>query len=97
MKRSRIELDIGELILRSLPALPGAQRASVAAAIERELQRLLAERGLPSSLARGGYVPHIGIDNLQVAADATPDAIGAQIAQSMYGSLSGSQTRHRSS
>ena len=88
MKQAKIDLHIGELILRDLPY---AQRHSIAAAAEQELARLLTEQGLPPHLAQGGHIPHIDIGTLQLTADSRADAIGTQIAQSVYGKLSGKQ------
>lgn len=85
----KIDLHIGELILRDVPY---ALRHHVAAAIERELTRLLSEQ--PPSLAQGAHIPQIDIGNVQFAPDARPDAIGAQIAQHIYGSLASKQGLH---
>jgi hypothetical protein len=88
LNRSTIDLQIDELILRGLPY---TQRKRIAAAIEQELTLLLAEQGLPLSLARGGYVPRIDLDDIQVAAGAKPAAIGNQIARNIYSNLAGSK------
>jgi hypothetical protein len=82
MKRRTIDLHIDELLLRDLPH---RQRTHIAAAAEQELLRLLTERGLPSSLARGGHIPQLAINAGEIAPDAKPDAIGNQIAQQLYG------------
>lgn len=84
MKPANIDLHIEELILRNLPY---AQRQHIAAAVSRELQKLLTERGLPPSLAQGGYIPHINIDPIQVALDMQADVIGTQIAERVYGAI----------
>ncbi len=84
MKQPKIELQIGELILHGIPA---AQRRDIATAIEQELTQLLGERGLPPQLAQGGSVPHVGVDDIRVTADAKAGDVGAQIARGIYGSL----------
>ncbi|HET8839883.1 MAG TPA: hypothetical protein VFN35_00390, partial [Ktedonobacteraceae bacterium] len=67
--------------------VPSAQRYQIAAAIERELARLLSKQGLPQSLERGGSIPAIDIGSIHIEVDTKADAIGAQIAQSVYGKL----------
>jgi hypothetical protein len=90
MKQPAIDLHIGELILiDSSGRRPYAQRQRIAAAAEQELVRLLAERGLPPVLAQGGHVPRISVDNIHIASGARVSAIGAQIAQAVYGHLAG--------
>lgn len=84
MNRAKIDLHIGELILRDVPY---ALRHRIAAAVEQELARLLSEQDLPQSIAQGGNIPQIDIGTMQLAPDAKPDAIGVQIAQSVYGNL----------
>ena len=84
----KIDVHIGELILRDVPY---AMRHHIAAALEYELTRLLNEQELPSSLARGAYIPDLTIDAMQLAPDVRPDAIGAQIAQNIYGNLVNTQ------
>jgi glycosyltransferase involved in cell wall biosynthesis len=84
MKRPTIDLHIHELILRNVPY---AQRHHIAAAVEQELTRLLTEQGVPPTLANGGTIPEITIDNISVVPDAKPDAIGNAIAQNIYGNL----------
>jgi hypothetical protein len=84
-----IVLHIGELILRGLPY---GQRYRIAAAVEAELQRLLDEGGLPSSLAAGGSLPQVQVDSLQFVDGAKPAVVGAQIAASIYSNLGGIQS-----
>ncbi|HVB59569.1 MAG TPA: hypothetical protein VNE61_00120 [Ktedonobacteraceae bacterium] len=89
LNRPAIDLHIDELILRDVPY---AQRQRIAAAIEQELTRLLTERGVPPSLARGGFVPRIKLDDIQTAAGAKPAAIGNHIAQNIYSNLAVGQS-----
>jgi len=84
MKLTKVELDIEELILRDVPY---ALRHQIAAAVEQELARLLSEQGLPPSLEQGGSIPDIAIGPVQIAGDARADAIGFQVARSVYGKL----------
>jgi hypothetical protein len=85
---ANVELQIDELILHGLPC---GQRDRIAAAVEAELQRLVDEGGLPPSLAAGGRLPQVQVDDLQVAAGNRPGAVGAQIAGSVYSSLAGNR------
>jgi len=85
---ANVELQIDELILHGLPS---GQRDRIAAAVEAELQRLVDEGGLPPSLAAGGRLPQMQVDDLQVAAGAKPGAVGAQIAASIYNNLAGNR------
>ncbi len=87
-----IELHIDELVLRGLPY---TQRRRIVAAIEFELTRLLGEQGMPDTWAQGGTLPQIKIDAMRMADGAKPQAIGAQIARQVYGSLVGSNVDHR--
>jgi hypothetical protein len=79
-----IELDIDELVLHGFAPGDGDQ---IGAAIRRELARLFAEQGLPAGLGTGGAVPRLDGGGFQVAAGATTDAIGAQVAHAVYGGL----------
>ena len=79
-----VEVRIDSLLLRNLPH---EQRHQVAAAVERALQLLVSERGLPPSLVQGGYIPHLRIERLQVAEGTGADAVGEQIAQAIYSNL----------
>jgi hypothetical protein len=87
---TQVELQIGELVLRGLPY---RQRDHIAAAVEAELKRLLEEGGLPPSLAGGGTLPQVRVDDLRPAAGAKPGVVGTQIAGSIYGSLGGGAGR----
>lgn len=84
MRSTKVDLAIEELILRGVPY---ALRHHIATAIEQELARLLCEQGLPPFLERGGNIPDIGIGPISIHADTRAEAIGVQIAQSVYGRL----------
>lgn len=84
MKQSTIDFQIEELLLRDVPY---SQRASIAAAVEEELTRLVTEHGLPPELAAGGIIPHIGLDYIPITAQTKPAIIGTQIAQQVYQAL----------
>lgn len=84
--KANLDLHIEELLLRGLP---DAQRARIAAAVQTELQRLLAEGELPPALAGGVRLPEVQVGELKIAPGAKPAAVGAQIAGAIYNSLVG--------
>lgn len=86
--KANIELHIEEMVLRGLPY---SQRYAIAAAVEVELQRLLDEGGLPPGVAADLILPEVQIGDLRVPSAFRPDAVGAQIAASIYNNLAGSQ------
>ena len=82
MKPGNIELHIEELVLNGFEA---GDRYRIGAAVEAELARLLAERGVPPSLAQSGDVAHLDGGTFDVAPGSRGEAIGAQVAQALYG------------
>jgi hypothetical protein len=83
MPRS-IELHIEELVLRGFA--PG-DRYWIGEAVEQELTRLLADRGVPESLARGGEIASVDGGAFEVAPGSRADVVGAQVAKAVYGGL----------
>ena len=61
--------------------------SNLGAVVQQELARLLAERGLPADLARGGEVASLDGGEFQVKQGSKAQEIGAQIAQAVYGGL----------
>ena len=82
-----VTVNIERLILEGLPLAPW-QRPLLAAAVEAELGRLLAKGGLGGELAGGGAVPSLPAGPIELPSDGDPSALGAQIAQAVYGGLS---------
>jgi hypothetical protein len=76
-----IDLHIEELVLDGFP--PG-DRHRIGAALERELTRLLAERGVPAGWERGGEAPQLNGGSFEAKPGARPERVGAQIAQSVF-------------
>jgi hypothetical protein len=87
-----IQLHIERLILEGLP-VTRAQGALVQAAVEAELTRLLAERGLSQALQSGGAVPSLRARAIQLGPDGQLAQLGAQIGQAVYGGLGPKATR----
>ena len=82
MTPSTIELHIESLTLHGFP--PG-DRHRIAEAVKHELTRLFAEQGMPAPLAQGGEAAHLDGGAFDLAPGSKPKAIGAQVAQHIYG------------
>ncbi len=78
---SAIELHIEELVLDGLRGLDEAQ---LGAAVQQELQRLLAQPGASQALARAGTAGSVDGGAFETGPDASTHAVGVQIAQSVY-------------
>jgi len=87
---SSIGLHIDALVLHGFA--PG-DRHSIGAAVERELARLLDERGLPPPLEQRAELARLDGGSFDVAAGAHPDVIGAEIARAIYLACSGGPNR----
>jgi len=85
MKPENVELHIEELVLRGFA--PG-DRYRIGEAVECELARLFAEQDVPPALAQGGEFAHLDGGAFKVASGSKPEAIGAQVAQAVFGGLS---------
>jgi hypothetical protein len=79
-----IELHIQELILHGFAP---ADRYLIGEAVQRELARLFAEQGVPLSLSRGGEIALLHGVSFNVVPGAKAEAIGTQVAQSVYGGM----------
>jgi hypothetical protein len=84
MTPKNIELHIEELVLHGLP--PG-DRYRIGEAVEQELSRLLADRGVPHSLVMGGEIASVDGGAFEVAPGSRADVVGAQVAKAVYGGL----------
>ena len=84
MKPKNIELNIEELVLHGFS--PG-DRHRIGEAVEQELTRLLADRGVPQSLEGGGKVANIDGGAFDVAQGSRAEVVGAQVAKAVYGGL----------
>lgn len=80
----RIEVEIGELVLRGFPA--GTSGEAVAAAVRAELAALLEAGGVPPGWAAGGRVDPAAGAGVQVSipAGAGAGAVGARIAEGIH-------------
>jgi hypothetical protein len=84
MRPCRIDLHIEELVLHGLAP---ADRYRIGEAAERELGRLFSEQGLPSSLLGESTQGRLDGGSFEITQDASPDAIGVQVARAVYGVL----------
>jgi hypothetical protein len=80
--RPSVEVRIDELVLHGFA--PG-DRYVIGEAVERELARLLGERGVPSSLGVDSATDEIGGATFNISQKTKPPAIGREIAQAVYG------------
>jgi hypothetical protein len=83
--KPNVELRIEELVLFGY--VPG-DRYRIGDALQGELARLFAEQGVPSSLDPGGEVARLNGGAFGVKPGSSAEAIGAQVAQAVYGGLS---------
>lgn len=81
MRPRQIELQIDELILHGFE-VRDPQRVGLA--LQNELQRLFAEQGVPSLLEQKVAAPRLDGGAFHLTAGSGADAIGAQIAHSVY-------------
>jgi hypothetical protein len=84
MRPRAIEIRIGELVLEGFSA---SDRLRIGAAVERELARLVAERGMASALASGRERAIVDAGTFAHSPHATPAATGAHVARAVYRGL----------
>lgn len=76
-----IELHIEDLVLHGFDP---CDRHRIGDAVERELDRLLRERGLDPSLVQEIELPTLDAGTFQITADARPEPTGHLIAQAIH-------------
>ena len=79
-----VHLHIDELVLRGFAL---EDRYRIAEAMEQELSRLIADQGVPDSLANGDCLHQVDGGSFQTKSRATPETLGHQVASAIYGSL----------
>lgn len=85
MKPANIELHIEELALHGFAP---SDRYRIGEAVERELARLFAGQGAPPSLVQSDEHARLDGGEFKVERSSKATAIGAQVAQAIYGGLS---------
>lgn len=81
-----IELQINLLVLHGFAP---ADRAAIAAAVERELGRMIAAGGAAHGWAQGRDVASVDGGAFEVAPGAGAEAVGAQVARAIVGGIGG--------
>jgi hypothetical protein len=79
--QAHVEVEIGELVLHGFA--PG-QRYAIADALAHELQRLLAERGVPSLLHADTALARLEAGRFAASGDGRPALLGIGIARALY-------------
>ena len=79
-----INLHIERLVLEGLP-LQRSERGIVEAAVIAELTNLLTSSGTPETWQENVVVPRVNAAEMTMNQPSTPNQIGQQIAQSVYG------------
>ena len=81
-----INLHIERLILDGLP-LEARDSATIRAAVEVELARLLTQNSDAANRETGGAVPNVRSNAIELTTQSSPAQIGRQIAGSIYGGI----------
>lgn len=84
MKRINVDLHIEELVLHGFAPADGY---GVREAIERELGRLLSERGITGSLTKSLKVGRINAGGSRMPLGGKPETIGHQVARQLQQGL----------
>jgi hypothetical protein len=85
MTRQPLELSIGELVLHGFDA---RDRHAISDTVQRELGALLTEHGLPA-MRRESATLSVDAGRVELAHDATPACIGAELARALHRGLGG--------
>ena len=82
--RPALKLHVDTLVLHGFPA---ASRSMIGKAVERELARLFAAKGMPPSLAQLGYIEYLDGKSFDMKPNCQPAALGAEVASAVYRTL----------
>lgn len=80
----RIEMHVEELALEGFSPV---DRYRIGEALQKELTRLLEERGMPGFLLSSRRIESIKGGSFEVAPNARADRIGSQVARTVYSGL----------
>ena len=83
-QKYNINIHIEELVLDGFPV---SDQNRITAALQQELHRLLGQGELPVMLTRDGSVVRLDGGTVRLESGATPETMGKQVAQSLYGGL----------
>jgi hypothetical protein len=84
MTDRQLQLTLDHLVVHGMPP---AHAKALGPLVQRELQRLVAEGGVPAHLANGGRVP--ALPGLRAAPGAPPHVVAADVARAVYGAMGG--------
>ena len=87
-----VELHIEELVLHGFPA---GHRFGIGDALQQELTRLVAERGLPGVIAHPVNIDRIDAGTMQVGVGARPRMIGTRLAEKLHQQFTPTQRKSR--
>ena len=85
-----VELHIEELVLHGFAP---SCRYRIGEAVERELQRLLAEQGAPHIFSGNTDLTQIDAGEFNMNSDTKSELIGAQVGQAVYEGMGGGMSR----
>jgi hypothetical protein len=85
MSERPMRLNLDRLVVHGMA--PAHARA-LGPLVQRELERLVADGGVPPHLASGGRVP--ALPALRAAPGAPPHVVAADVARAVYGAMGGS-------
>jgi hypothetical protein len=86
----RVDVQIGELVLRGIPA---TDRGEVSLGFRQELERLLTGGDIPTGLTSPADITEIRTTWTPPGAGADPRELGSLIARTVYGSFSAGPAR----
>ena len=89
-RRGTIDLRIDELILHGFAA---RDRHRIAAAIELELSRLIAQQGMQDLGTMSANLDRLDAGSFQLAAGAGPQIVGQRVAQHVFRQISPASMR----
>lgn len=78
-----IQVHIERLVLEGLP-VTSLHGPLIQQAVEKELARLLATRGLADEFRRAGAMPRVRAGNVQLGKDQRPTGLGQGIARAVH-------------
>lgn len=92
MKPRSVTVEIEELVLHG--CAPG-DRHRVAAAVTRELERLLRQQGLPAPLAEPAHFTQREGGTIPAESGVRPESLGREVARAVYRASGGSSQRRQ--
>lgn len=81
---SSIDIHIGELVLHGFAP---SDRHGISEALREELTRLLTTQGCPALFGQSAELAFLDAGSFRVSQGATPEAVGIQVAQTIYQKL----------